>query len=40
MKIAILGAGAFGTALGGILADKAFDITDEVIEALNARYVK
>ena len=26
MKIAILGAGAFGTALGGILADKAFDI--------------
>lgn len=26
MKIAILGAGAFGTALGGILVDKAFDI--------------
>lgn len=26
MKIAILGAGAFGTALGGILAEKAFDI--------------
>ena len=26
MKIAILGAGAFGTALGGILADKGFDI--------------
>lgn len=26
MKIAIIGAGAFGTALGGILADKAFDI--------------
>ncbi|MBQ6149695.1 hypothetical protein IJI86_01840 [Candidatus Saccharibacteria bacterium] len=26
MKIAILGAGAFGTALGGILADKGYDI--------------
>ena len=26
MKIAILGAGAFGTALGGILADKSYDI--------------
>ena len=26
MKIAILGAGAFGTALGGILADNAYDI--------------
>ena len=26
MKIAILGAGAFGTALGGILAEKGFDI--------------
>ena len=26
MKIAILGAGAFGTALGGVLADKGFDI--------------
>lgn len=26
MKIAILGAGAFGTALGGILAEKAYDI--------------
>lgn len=26
MKIAILGAGAFGTALGGILADKGIDI--------------
>lgn len=26
MKIAILGAGAFGTALGGILADKRYDI--------------
>ena len=26
MKIAMLGAGAFGTALGGILADKGYDI--------------
>lgn len=26
MKIAILGAGAFGTALGGILADKGYDL--------------
>lgn len=26
MKIAIIGAGAFGTALGGILADKGYDI--------------
>ena len=26
MKIAILGAGAFGTALGGILANKGLDI--------------
>lgn len=26
MKIAVLGAGAFGTALGGILADKGYDI--------------
>ena len=26
MKIAIIGAGAFGTALGGILAEKGFDI--------------
>ena len=26
MKIAIMGAGAFGTALGGILADKGYDI--------------
>ena len=26
MKIAILGAGAFGTALGGVLADKGYDI--------------
>ena len=26
MKVAILGAGAFGTALGGILADKGYDI--------------
>ena len=26
MKIAILGAGAFGTALGGILADNGYDI--------------
>lgn len=26
MKIAILGAGAFGTALGGILADRGYDI--------------
>lgn len=26
MKIAILGAGAFGTALGGLLADKGYDI--------------
>ena len=26
MKIAVLGAGAFGTALGGVLADKGYDI--------------
>lgn len=26
MKIAILGAGAFGTALGGVLADKGYDV--------------
>lgn len=26
MKVAILGAGAFGTALGGVLADKGYDI--------------
>lgn len=26
MKIAIMGAGAFGTALGGILADKGYDV--------------
>ena len=26
MKIAILGAGAFGTALGGILANKGYDV--------------
>ena len=26
MKIAILGAGAFGTALGGVLAEKGYDI--------------
>ncbi|MBR2998668.1 glycerol-3-phosphate dehydrogenase, partial [Candidatus Saccharibacteria bacterium] len=26
MKIAILGAGAFGTALGGVLADNGYDI--------------
>ena len=26
MKIAVLGAGAFGTALGGILADNGYDV--------------
>ncbi len=37
MKIAILGAGAFGTALGGILADKGYDIDyyDSKIEKEN-----
>ena len=48
MKIAILGAGAFGTALGGILADKGYDIDyyDSKVEKenlskvlLNAEYI-
>ena len=41
MKIAILGAGAFGTALGGILADKGYDIDyyDSKIEKENLSQV-
>ena len=41
MKIAILGAGAFGTALGGILADNGYDIDyyDSRIERENLRDV-
>ena len=41
MKIAILGAGAFGTALGGILAFKGYDIDyyDSKLERENLNYV-
>ena len=48
MKIAVLGAGAFGTALGGILADKGYDIDyydsklerESLAEVLtNAKYI-
>ncbi len=48
MKIAILGAGAFGTALGGILAEKGYDIDyydsrfeqEKLSDALmNAKYI-
>lgn len=41
MKIAIMGAGAFGTALGGVLADKGYDIDyyDPKIERENLAQV-